>query len=131
MEATSKGEGANYEITTLDFPVCLWGCHHSRLSRVFTIERRTYQVCFECGQKFDYSWTLMHPVQPSVGEAVEHCQARRRSSDLNCPKPLNRNSSNDEGPSRTVYEGCPKQQPIVDEAAGHFAYSEMINSEHF
>jgi len=31
------------------------------LSRVFTIEKRTYQVCFECGQKFDYFWTAHAP----------------------------------------------------------------------
>jgi hypothetical protein len=43
-----------------------FSCHHSRLSGVFTIERRTYQVCLECGQEFGYSWTLMHPVRSSV-----------------------------------------------------------------
>jgi hypothetical protein len=37
-----------------------FGCHHSQLSRVFTIKKRTYQVCLECGQEFGYSWTLMH-----------------------------------------------------------------------
>ena len=36
------------------------GCHHKRLSRVFTIKQRTYQVCFECGQEFDYSWGRIH-----------------------------------------------------------------------
>jgi hypothetical protein len=38
----------------------LFGCHHSRLSRVFTIKKRTYRVCFECGREIDYSWELMH-----------------------------------------------------------------------
>ena len=33
----------------------LFGCHHSSLSRVFTIGRRTYCVCCECGAEFDYS----------------------------------------------------------------------------
>jgi len=33
----------------------LFGCHHSTLSRVFTIGRRTYRVCCECGAEFDYS----------------------------------------------------------------------------
>ena len=33
----------------------LFGCHHSSLSRVFTIGRRTYRVCCECGAQFDYS----------------------------------------------------------------------------
>jgi hypothetical protein len=36
-------------------------CRHSHLSRVFTIEKRTYQVCFERGQKFDYLWTAHAP----------------------------------------------------------------------
>jgi hypothetical protein len=44
----------------------MFGCHHQQLSRVFTIRRRTYQVCIECGREFDYSWALMHAVQPSA-----------------------------------------------------------------
>ncbi len=39
-----------------------FGCHHNRLSGVFTIKKRTYQVCLECGQEFGYSWTLMRPI---------------------------------------------------------------------
>jgi|HubBroStandDraft_4_1064222.scaffolds.fasta_scaffold236935_2 hypothetical protein len=39
-------------VTTLDF---LFGCHHTHLSRVFTIDRRTYRVCCDCGAKFKYS----------------------------------------------------------------------------
>ena len=35
-------------------------CHHRDLSRVFTIENRTYQVCFACGRELSYSWKLMH-----------------------------------------------------------------------
>ena len=38
----------------------VFGCHHSQLSRVFTIKKRTYQVCVECGREFEYSWELMH-----------------------------------------------------------------------
>ncbi len=38
--------------TLLNF---LFGCHHSNLSRVFTIRRRTYRVCCDCGTEFDYS----------------------------------------------------------------------------
>jgi hypothetical protein len=37
-----------------------FGCHHGQISRVFTIKKRTYQVCFECGQEVEYSWALMH-----------------------------------------------------------------------
>jgi hypothetical protein len=35
-------------------------CHHGELSRVFTIDNRTYQVCFACGKTLNYSWDLMH-----------------------------------------------------------------------
>ena len=44
----------------------LFGCHHQQLSRVFTIRRRTYQVCMECGREFDYSWESMHLTRPNV-----------------------------------------------------------------
>jgi len=37
----------------------LFGCRHSNLSRVFTIGRRTYRVCCECGTEFDYSLETM------------------------------------------------------------------------
>jgi hypothetical protein len=40
-----------------------FGCHHSQRSRVFTIKKRTYQVCLECGQEFGYSWALMHSLR--------------------------------------------------------------------
>jgi hypothetical protein len=30
-----------------------FGCHHKQVSRVFTIKRRTYQVCFKCGREFE------------------------------------------------------------------------------
>jgi hypothetical protein len=43
-----------------------FGCHHSQLSRVFTIKKRTYQVCFECGREFEYSWALMQCLPSSV-----------------------------------------------------------------
>ena len=31
----------------------LFGCRHRHKSRVFTIKRRTYRVCFDCGREFD------------------------------------------------------------------------------
>ena len=37
----------------------LFGCHHWNLSRVFTIRRRTYRVCCDCGAEFDYSLDKM------------------------------------------------------------------------
>ena len=46
----------------------VFGCHHSQLSRVFTIKKRTYQVCVECGREFEYRWELMHSMQSSVAD---------------------------------------------------------------
>src|SRR5260370_38017862 len=42
--------------TVFDF---LFGCHHSNLSRVFTIRRETYRVCCACGTAFKYSLETM------------------------------------------------------------------------
>jgi hypothetical protein len=35
------------------------GCHHTHLSRVFTLGDRTYKVCCDCGATFDYSLRAM------------------------------------------------------------------------
>jgi hypothetical protein len=43
-----------------------YGCHHRERSRVFTINRRTYQVCLDCGQEREYSWSLMHATRASA-----------------------------------------------------------------
>ena len=32
-----------------------FGCHHRRLSRVFTIDDHSYKVCCDCGATFNYS----------------------------------------------------------------------------
>ncbi len=37
----------------------LFDCHHPNVSRVFTINHRSYQVCCECGAEFDYSFQTM------------------------------------------------------------------------
>ena len=37
----------------------IFGCHHKQLSRVFAIDHKTYQVCFDCGRKLQYSWSAM------------------------------------------------------------------------
>jgi uncharacterized membrane protein len=37
----------------------LFGCHHTNLSRVFTINKHTYRVCCDCGGEFDYSLATM------------------------------------------------------------------------
>jgi hypothetical protein len=48
------------------FRFAFGACHHSQMSRVFTINKRAYQVCFECGQEFEYSWKLMHSLPSNV-----------------------------------------------------------------
>jgi hypothetical protein len=56
-----------------------FGCRHSQLSRVFTIKKRTYQVCYECGQECEYSWALMHSVRsnaPDNAYAPLNCAKR-------------------------------------------------------
>jgi hypothetical protein len=45
-----------------------FGCHHIQLSRPFTIKKRTYQVCFECGREFEYSWELMHSMRSNAAD---------------------------------------------------------------
>lgn len=37
----------------------VFDCHHPNVSRVFTIKRRSYQVCCDCGAEFDYSFETM------------------------------------------------------------------------
>jgi len=43
----------------------LFECHHRQRSRVFTINERTYQVCFDCGSAIDYSWERMASLHPN------------------------------------------------------------------
>ena len=40
----------------------VFGCQHKKMSRVFTINKRSYKVCFDCGQEFD------QPVVPAVSQ---------------------------------------------------------------
>jgi hypothetical protein len=36
-----------------------FGCHHRKLSRVFTINGHSYKVCCDCGETFHYSLESM------------------------------------------------------------------------
>jgi hypothetical protein len=36
-----------------------FGCYHRQLSRVFTLQGRTYRVCCNCGAQFEYSLEKM------------------------------------------------------------------------
>ena len=38
-------------------------CKHRKMSRVFTVEKRQYVVCLDCGDTFDYNWTDMKVCQ--------------------------------------------------------------------
>jgi len=64
----------------LDFA---FGCHHPRLSRVFTIDGHTYKVCCDCGAHFSYSLRTMSVVRrhrrfPGVRRL--RARSRRRKS---------------------------------------------------
>jgi hypothetical protein len=55
-----------------------FGCHHGKLSRVFTIGGRSYKVCCECGARFRYSWRTMSIVRPRprLLRALRHLRFR-------------------------------------------------------
>jgi hypothetical protein len=46
----------------------VFGCHHGNLSMVFTIDRKSYRVCCDCGAKFQYSLVSM---------SMDHRRAQR------------------------------------------------------
>jgi hypothetical protein len=48
----------------------VFGCHHRHLSRVFTIDCQTYQVCFACGVKLRYSWRTMSLIKTDTPPAL-------------------------------------------------------------
>jgi hypothetical protein len=52
-----------------------FGCHHRQRSGVFTIKKRTYQVCLNCGEEFEYSWRLMHTLRPGVADIPDAPQS--------------------------------------------------------
>jgi len=56
-----------------------FGCHHAKLSRVFTVEGRSYKVCCDCGATFDYSLRTMS-IMPhrKFFSALKRLRARRR-----------------------------------------------------
>ena len=41
----------------------VFGCRHSHLSRPFTLQRKTYEVCLDCGREIPYSLTSMSKVK--------------------------------------------------------------------
>jgi len=57
-----------------------FGCHHRKLSRVFTIEGHSYKVCCECGATFNYSLVTMSiRHRRRLLSALRRLQRRRRT----------------------------------------------------
>jgi len=60
-----------------------FGCHHRKLSRVFTIDARSYKVCCDCGARFRYSLETMSIVTPHKRfPSLRRLRARRRRSSM-------------------------------------------------
>jgi len=56
-----------------------FGCRHRKLSRVFTIEGRSYKVCCDCGARFRYSLDTMSIVIPHKRfPSLRRLRARQR-----------------------------------------------------
>ena len=56
-----------------------FGCHHRKLSRVFTIEGHSYKVCCDCGHQFDYSLRTMSIThRRRLLSALRRLRAQRR-----------------------------------------------------
>lgn len=55
-----------------------FGCHHTKLSRVFTIDGHSYKVCCGCGAHFEYSLQTMS-IRPrqKMFPALRRLRARR------------------------------------------------------
>lgn len=57
----------------LDFA---FGCHHTKLSRAFTLGGWSYKVCCDCGAKFEYSLKTMSIVRHHRTAALMRLRAR-------------------------------------------------------
>ncbi len=52
-----------------------FGCRHGRLTRPFTLERRTYKVCLDCGRQIYYSSERMTPLSAREIRGMKAAQA--------------------------------------------------------
>jgi len=77
-----RGEGALLMETFRRMFDALFGCHHQQLSRVFTIQKHTYQVGIACGREFGYSWESMHSNRALVADYAAAGQNRTRHADI-------------------------------------------------
>lgn len=60
-----------------------FGCHHRKLSRVFTIEGHSYKVCCDCGATFNYSLqTMSIRHRRKLLSALKRLRAQRRRRKL-------------------------------------------------
>jgi hypothetical protein len=60
-----------------------FGCHHRRLSRVFTVRGHSYKVCCDCGETFHYSLESMSITQRrKFFPVLRRLRAQRRKSRL-------------------------------------------------
>jgi len=65
-----------------------FGCHHAKLSRVFTLEGRSYKVCCSCGATFDYSLRTMSMIpHRTLLSAFRRLRARRKLNRKKVPQP--------------------------------------------
>ncbi len=69
-----------------------FGCHHSHLSRPFTLEDRSYKICLDCGQEMPYSVEAMRLLRP--WEVLREARARRTAT---LPAPAQANLATDLG----------------------------------
>ncbi len=57
------------------FAEVLFGCSHSKLSRPFTLNHETYEVCLDCGKQIYYSAQEMRPLTPWEVRRMKAAQA--------------------------------------------------------
>jgi hypothetical protein len=68
MAVANAASEQSYESAASDDPVCL-RVSSQPTEQLFTIKRRTYQICPECGQEFPYSRDLMRSVRSEGANA--------------------------------------------------------------
>ncbi len=57
----------------------LLGCRHASLTRPFTIEEETYEVCLDCGKQLYYSLDMMRTLS---AREVRHLRAARSNAEV-------------------------------------------------
>lgn len=54
----------------------IFGCRHSRQTRPFTLEAKTYKVCLDCGRQIFYSSERMTPLTAREVRRMKAAQAQ-------------------------------------------------------